>query len=267
MQRRSGAGDSVMSIDRVPTIVGAAAVPRQPDMLACNYSRVEERWEVELRPDGSARASVVILREQQIGQDHRWRFIARRELPLAAARRSRLGLTAACVAMLAAATALWAAWTRPIPPSPVTLALPVASPTPRPVIIAPPSPDSLAKVSAPETAPMRSPVPLIFPLERPKPTSPASQTAGPVLAVQNGPVDARPAVRDAIARAFASGEAEAWSDDGLTGFVVVGPAEAAASGVCRNTVILVRGGVDGDRTISRRRCQAAGGALVARDNP
>lgn len=217
-----------------------------------SFSSVEERWDVELRADGSARASVVVRREQQIGDARQWRFVARRELPGAAAHRSRVGVIAAGVAVIAASAALWAAWTRPAAPTTNVVVVPMPA-TP------PPSPNgaAIAPVAAAPPVPVRAPVPLVFP----PPGQAADKTDDAPRAMSSQPLDARPAVRDAMARAFASGDAEAWSDGTLSGFVVVGPAEAADGPSCRNTVILARGGEDGDRTISRRRCQAKDGSI------
>ena len=103
----------------------------------------------------------------------------------------------------------------------------------------------------------RVPVVLPSPGEQAAAASPASTVA------DGRPLDRRPVVQAAIARAFASGEPEAWAEGDLSGFVVVGPAEAAGGGSCRNTVLLVRGGQNGDQTVSRRRCQAANGAISA----
>ncbi|SNS74953.1 hypothetical protein SAMN06295912_11477 [Sphingomonas laterariae] len=235
--------------------------------VAYSYSRVEEHWDILVRPDGSAKASVVVRREQQVSSDHRWRFVARRELPLAAERRSRLGLAAACMAMVTASAALWMAWARPAPQAAKVITVSV----PAPPLVTPSmtggeptgTPPAANQAMAKPVPRAPTPVPLIFPLERKLPLRAESPGPQPSAVAANIPVEARPAVRSAMSRAFASGEAEAWSDDALTGFVVVGPVEAGADGTCRNTVILARGGENGDRTISKRRCQAASGAISA----
>lgn len=222
-----------------------------------SYSSVEERWAIELRPDGSATASVVVRREQQVGDPQRWRFIARRELPGAVETRSRLTLIASAAAVLAAAAALWGAWSRPAMPAPnvVVVRLPFAPSPPAP------SQAGVLPAAAARSPAIRTPVPLVFPLPR----RAIDKTKQPPPVAADLPLDARPAVRGAMTRAFASGEAEAWSDGTLSGFVVVGPAEASAGGSCRDTAILARGGEDGDRTISRQRCQASDGSIRLRD--
>ncbi|XHR98768.1 hypothetical protein ACFB49_03610 [Sphingomonas sp. DBB INV C78] len=246
--------------ERASALAGGSADLRP---FTTGYSRVEEHWDVVLQPDGSARASITIRREQHLVAERNWRFVARRGDPQARARRARIGLATACTAMIAAGATLWTVWTRPVAPPPVILALP--APVVSPPVQQPPAANApaLAAASKPTTA--RSPVPLIFPLERPASLSHTPEKAAAPLA--EVPLDARPAVRAAIARAFASGEAEAWRDETLTGFVVVGPAETAATGICRNTVILARGGTDGDRTISRLRCEAADGSIAATSTP
>lgn len=282
MQRRSLADGAVVSDERATIKVDGPVGLRPPldfipdaawstltdigprDDLGpfTGYSRVEERWDISVQPDGSARASVIVRREQHLTAERNWRFVARREAPLAQARRMRLGLAGACVAVVAAGAALWAAWTHPVPSPPVILPLPVPpAQTQSPATMVPVTP------VAPKPVATRSPVPLIFPLERPAVKAAAPDAVSPLASVSDGPLDSRPAVRTAIARAFASQEAEAWSDDALTGFVVVGPAETTADGICRSTVILARGGPDGDRTISRRRCETADGSIVASGTP
>lgn len=222
---------------------------------AFSYQAVEERWAIELRPDGSATASVVVRREQQVGDPERWRFIARRALP---GTPTWLTLVASGAAVLAAAAALWGAWSRPVTPVPnvVVVRVPFA-PSPAPAA----SQGGVAPAGAARTPAIRTPVPLVFPLPR-RAIDKADQPP-PVAA--DLPLDARPAVRSAMTKAFASGEAEAWSDGTLSGFVVVGPAEVSAGGSCRDTAILARGGLDGDRTVSRQRCQASDGSIRAQD--
>jgi len=244
--------------------------------VSYSYSRVEERWEIRLQPDGSARASVVVRREQHVSTDQRWRFVARRELPGAALRRTRRRIVAAgaaLVALAAGAWGVWTAWPRTAAAShivtlPVPAAQTVATPPP---LLGPPPP--AARDAAPSPPP-RTPatqtvehVPVLLPPPvKPEQARPAApETAPRPAAPDNRPLDARAAVRAALSRAFASGEAEAWSENGLSGFVVVGPVELADGTSCRNTVILARGGDNGDQTVSHRRCQAADGSIAIRD--
>ena len=206
---------------------------------AFSYQAVEERWAIELKPDGSATASVVVRREQQVGDPERWRFIARRALP---GTPTWLMLVASGAAVLAAAAALWGAWSRPatLAPNVVVVRVPFApSPSPSPSPVA--SEGGATPAGAARTPAIRTPVPLVFPLPR-RAIDKADQPP-PIAA--DLPLDARPAVRSAMTKAFASGEAEAWSDGTLSGFVVVGSAEASAGGSCRDTAILARGGQDG----------------------
>lgn len=238
--------------------------PALSSPVTYSYSRVEERWEIHLRPDGSARASVVVKREQQVSTDERWRFVARRGLPGEAVRRPRRRLAAAAAALVAIIAGGWLAWsawprhaaaeqlvTIPIAKAPVA-----ASPPP---LVAPPPP--AAPVSPPAARVARAEVPKV-PVVLPQQVIPA-ETPDRSLSQEpdRRPLDRRPAVQSAVARAFASGEAEPWTDGDLTGFVVVGPVDMVDGATCRNTVILGRGGPDGDQTTSRRRCQAADGSI------
>lgn len=241
-----------------------------------SYSRVEERWEIRLQPDGSARASVVVRREQQVSTDEHWRFVARRGLPGESLRRMRRRIaagTAALVALVAGGWLAWSHWPRAASAQQM-VTIPIAR---APSAASPP-----AMVPPPASAPPRSIPPVAArAVERARPTPPAAVPRVPVVlpagsvvadmpALPSGageilPLDRRASVQAAISRAFVSGEAEAWSDGDLSGFIVVGPVELADGGNCRNTVILTRGGVGGDRTTSHRRCQAANGSITIRD--
>lgn len=77
-----------------------------------------------------------------------------------------------------------------------------------------------------------------------------------------GPLTDRSAVRDALARAFRSGETESWSDNGVDGFVVVGAAEAVGGRTCRDIAVLARDGSFEGNTASGRKCLTSAGALV-----
>lgn len=260
--RFAGTSELLLAEDDPPEI----GPPAANGGLVYSYSRVEEQWDIRLRPDGSARASVVVRRERQVSSDRRWRFVARRELPQQAdIRRSRLAIGLSCAAALMAGIAAVGAWwaaNRPVPRDTLVLSLPPAPPQAPPVailpprgeassarpIIAAPPPRRDAQADAGPAAP-RAPKPLLYPAAPAPARTEASKPFAPDI-----PLERRPAVRAAMARAFASGEAEAWREDGLSGFVVVGPAEMEGAAACRNTVILARGGEDGDRTVSRRRC-------------
>ena len=77
-----------------------------------------------------------------------------------------------------------------------------------------------------------------------------------------GPLTDRRAVRDALARAFRSGETESWADNGVDGFVVVGAAEAVGGKTCRDIAVLARDGGFEGTTASGRKCLTSAGALV-----
>lgn len=231
------------------------------------YSSVEERWEIRLQPDGSAHASVMVRREQQLARDRGWRLIARRGLPGLVARRTHLWLAAAGAGLAALVAGGWlaaSAWPRPAPqPQTVTIAMPPPMVMMAPPPIAPPA----ARRDMPQPAasdPVRADMPRV-PVVLPSPGEQDIAASSAPATPDSRPLDRRPAVKAAIARAFASGEPEAWAEGDLTGFVVVGPAEASGGASCRNTVLLVRGGQNGDQTVSRRRCQAANGAISVRD--
>lgn len=243
------------------------ALPSEDRPAPYRYSSVEERWEIRLQPDGSAHASVVVRREQQVAADRRWRFVARRGLPGMGWGRARLWLAAGSGALAALVAGGWLAasfWPRPAPqPQTVTIAMPPPMVMMAPPPVAPPAaPAGLSRSSAPD--PVRADTPRV-PVVLPPPAERDPQAASAPAVADHRPIDRRPAVQAAIARAFASGEAEAWADGDLTGFVVVGPAELAGGANCRNTVVLVRGGQSGDQTVSHRRCQAANGAISVRD--
>lgn len=235
-----------------------------------SYSRVEERWEIRLRPDGSARASVVVRREQQVGTQQHWRFVARRGLPGEALRRMRRRLAAAGAALVAVVGAgwlAWSAWPRQTSPDPV-LVIPIARApalaTPPPVVAPPPAAEEKPAVSRPPARAMVAKAPAVT---APPPSS-VEIEAPSVPPVRDErsvgddrPLDRRIGVETAVARAFASGEAEMWNDGDLSGFVVVGPVDLVGGASCRNTVVLTRGAAGGDQTVSHRRCQAADGSI------
>lgn len=251
---------------------GPLGPPVEDRPATYRYSSIEERWEIRLRPDGSARASVVVRRQQQVDAGRRWHFVARRGLPAIGWERARLWLAASgatLAALVAGGWLAWSAWSRPVPqPQTVTIAMP-----PPTVMMAPPPPAapptalrSQPQPPAPDPVRADTPrVPVVLPPPPQRDEATPSAPAAPAVDTDKRPLDRRPAVQAAIARAFASGEPEAWAEGDLTGFVVVGPAEVAGGASCRNTVVLVRGALNGDRTVSRRRCQAANGTISVRE--
>jgi hypothetical protein len=91
-------------------------------------------------------------------------------------------------------------------------------------------------------------------------TVPEASFAPPHAAT--GPLADRAAVRDALARAFRSGETESWSDNGVDGFVVVGAAETVGGKSCRDIAVLARDGSFEGNTASGRKCLTRAGVLV-----
>ena len=212
------------------------------------YTRVEEKWEVVLRPDGTVASALVTRRKESASSNEHWRYIAQRQLPQARKRRRlAIGLIAAATASLATATF---AWTN----APGGFGS-------RGLLVVP-----LEKV---ESAPQKKSTTTRTPKTARASVSMAVPPAADVLAPAPAgayalPADMRPAAQAALVRAFSSGESESWNEGSLEGFAVVGPVDPDAGGNCRNTVVLSRG--DGaNRTVSHRRCLLADGRLVVRD--
>jgi hypothetical protein len=80
--------------------------------------------------------------------------------------------------------------------------------------------------------------------------------------VSSLPLDERAAIRAAIVKAFGSNDVQSWSDRGVEGVVVVGPAEQLAGRECRDVAILARGGGPDSETANSRKCVTSTGALV-----
>ncbi|MBB5686147.1 hypothetical protein [Sphingobium boeckii] len=212
------------------------------------YTRIEERWEIVLRPDGSPASALVARREDSTTSNEHWRYLAQRRLPqVRKRRRLAIGLIAAATASLATATFAWTTSPGRVG-SRGLLVVPLEQPAPATHKRA-----SASRIAKPAKASVAMAV------------TPASDTLAPAPAGAFAlPIDMRAAVQAALVRAFSSGETESWSEGALEGFAVVGPVDSDAGGNCRNTVVLARG--DGaNRTFSHRRCLMVDGRLVVRD--
>lgn len=88
----------------------------------------------------------------------------------------------------------------------------------------------------------------------------ALPAAAPAAAPPAG--DREVTVDQAMGKAFATNDAQAWTAGGAYGWVVVGPAQAKGDMSCRNVAVLTRS-IDGaDQTLNDRKCRKADGTIV-----
>ncbi len=119
-----------------------------------------------------------------------------------------------------------------------------------------------------------APAPVAPPVEGDLPAPIAEPDAAVAAAVDEVPADAAPvdlgelaAVREAFGRAVESGAAEAWQENGLAGYVVLGPSSVVDRSVCRNVAIWVEPAGRNGQVMDGRKCLGPDGIWVDSPQP
>jgi hypothetical protein len=174
-------------------------------------------------------------------------------LPTAAAGRpQRLAWAASGVALVASAglLALTVSGVGSAPPPPPPPAVEIELDAPAPARQAPPPAPAAKAVPIavpPEAAPEAVPE---------KAAEPETREPEPLQLGRLGTVQA------AFEKSVASGTAEPWEENGLSGYAVAGPANVDGEQVCRNLAILLRQPGSAGQVIDGRKCLTADGNWV-----
>jgi len=228
--------------------------PAAADCVAVDYVRTDEAWDDAARIWRVSRSRVRLAIPLAGLRAMDWRAatqLASRPRRVSAPIAAGIALGASTALLLATIGGFLAA--RPQAPA----AAPVE------IDLGPPPP-ARQKIVAPAAAPP-APQPVVAPIV-PEAAPPAQDLLAAALPAKSAPepaqIDAFESVRQAFAKAVESGAAEPWQENGLSGYVVVGPSTIVDSNVCRNTAIwLDREGGTG-QVVEGRKCLAPDGAWI-----
>ncbi len=127
---------------------------------------------------------------------------------------------------------------------------------------------SAGQANVPAQAPVAPPTEAELPAAIAEP-EPAAEAAADQVPADAAPVDLAElaAVREAFAKAVESGAAEAWQENGLAGYVVLGPSSVVDRSVCRNVAIWVEPAGRNGQVMDGRKCLGSDGIWVDTPQP